>query len=64
MYNEPGRMATTGGSKAPAFFVFPSKQINYDRDDIAQQKRILIENYRNCGWKVPELMKKSPVQMT
>lgn len=56
MYNEPGRMASTGGPKAPAFFVFASEPLKYDRDDVGQQKRLLIEAYRGGSWKIPELM--------
>jgi 2-polyprenyl-6-methoxyphenol hydroxylase-like FAD-dependent oxidoreductase len=56
MYNEPGRMASTGGIKAPAFFVFASNPLKYDRDNITQQKELLKEAYVNGGWKIPELM--------
>ncbi|MFI7531781.1 FAD-dependent monooxygenase [Streptosporangium sp. NPDC049376] len=56
MYNEPGRMAALGGPKAPAFFVFASERLDYDRYDAEQQKRLLIDAYRGMGWKVPELM--------
>ncbi|WP_407571472.1 FAD-dependent monooxygenase [Deinococcus altitudinis] len=56
MYNEPGRMAATGGPKAPAFFVFASSPLQYGRDDAEQQKRLLIDAYRGGAWKIPELM--------
>ncbi|MBB4918233.1 FAD-dependent monooxygenase [Streptosporangium saharense] len=56
MYNEPGRMAALGGPKAPAFLVFASKHLDYDRYDAGQQKRILADAYRGMGWKVPELI--------
>ncbi|MEV8635031.1 FAD-dependent monooxygenase [Streptosporangium sp. NPDC051023] len=60
MYNEPGRMAALGGPKAPAFFVFASKQLDYDRYDPEQHKRILADAYRGAGWKVPELLARLP----
>ncbi len=60
MYNEPGRMAALGGPKAPAFFVFASERLDYDRDDIDRQKRILVEAYQGAGWRVPELIAKVP----
>ncbi|WP_406318903.1 FAD-dependent monooxygenase [Streptosporangium sp. NBC_01639] len=60
MYNEPGRMVSVGGPKAPAFFVFASEQLDYDRYDTGQQKRILLDAYRGGGWKIPELMAKVP----
>jgi hypothetical protein len=49
MYNEPGRMAATGGIKAPAFFVFASAPLEYDRDDIAQQKQLVIRHRPRPG---------------
>ena len=60
MYNEPGRMASTGGPKAPAFFVFASEPLKYERDNIEQQKRLLAEAYAGGAWKIPELMEKLP----
>ncbi|MFJ8912740.1 FAD-dependent monooxygenase [Amycolatopsis sp. NPDC102389] len=56
MYNEPGRMAATGGPKATAFFVFASPEISYDRYDTGQQKEILTTAFAGGGWRLPELM--------
>ena len=56
MYNEPGRMVATGGPKAPAFFVFKSEPLNYERDNVEQQKQSLLDAYQGCGWKTPELL--------
>jgi len=58
MYNEPGRMASTGGPKAPAFFVFASEQLDYDRYDTGEQKALLHKAYEGGGWRIPELMAK------
>jgi 2-polyprenyl-6-methoxyphenol hydroxylase-like FAD-dependent oxidoreductase len=60
MYNEPGRMAAVGGPKAPAFFVFKSGELSYDRDDIGQQKELLLAAYRGGGWRLPELLDRVP----
>jgi 2-polyprenyl-6-methoxyphenol hydroxylase-like FAD-dependent oxidoreductase len=60
MYNEPGRMIAVGGPKAPAFFVFASEPLDYDRFDTEQQKAILLGAYRGGRWRVPELMSKVP----
>jgi 2-polyprenyl-6-methoxyphenol hydroxylase-like FAD-dependent oxidoreductase len=61
MYNEPGRMVAVGGPKAPAFFVFASDELEYDRYDFEQQKKILLDAYRdNTGWRIPELLAKVP----
>ncbi len=56
MYNEPGRMAATGGPKAPAFFVFASPELTYDRYDMEQQKEIITTAFEGGGWRLPELM--------
>jgi 2-polyprenyl-6-methoxyphenol hydroxylase-like FAD-dependent oxidoreductase len=56
MYNEPGRMAATGGPKASAFFVFASPELTYDRYDLARQKEILVTAFDGGGWRLPELM--------
>ncbi|WP_327105461.1 FAD-dependent monooxygenase [Nonomuraea glycinis] len=58
MYNEPGRMVALGGPKAPSFFVFASEPLDYDRYDIEQQRRILLDAYRGGGWRIPEVLAK------
>ncbi len=60
MYNEPGRMVAIGGLKAPAFFVFASEPLNYERADVEQQKKQLIDAYRGGAWKIPELLEQIP----
>lgn len=60
MYNEPGRMVALGGPKSPAFFVFASPELRYDRQDVEQQQRILVDAYRGGGWRVPEIMARVP----
>ncbi|TNC22397.1 FAD-dependent monooxygenase [Amycolatopsis alkalitolerans] len=56
MYNEPGRMVAVGGPKAPAFFVFASPALSYDRDDPAAGKQVVQRVYRGSGWRVAELL--------
>jgi 2-polyprenyl-6-methoxyphenol hydroxylase-like FAD-dependent oxidoreductase len=56
MYNEPGRMVTVGGVKAPAFFVFASEPLEYDRYDAEAQKQILRDAYAGGRWRIPELL--------
>jgi 2-polyprenyl-6-methoxyphenol hydroxylase-like FAD-dependent oxidoreductase len=56
MYNEPGRMVALGGPKAPAFFVFASPELTYDRYDPESQKAVLREAYRGGKWRIPELL--------
>ncbi|MCK2213839.1 FAD-dependent monooxygenase [Actinomadura sp. ATCC 31491] len=56
MYNEPGRMVAVGGPKAPAFFVFASGPLDYDRYDAGQQKDLLARAYTGMGWRTPEVL--------
>lgn len=56
MYNEPGRMAATGGPKAPAFFVFASEALGIERGDVEAQKQALRDAFRGASWKVPALL--------
>lgn len=60
MYGEPGRMAATGGPKAPVFFVFASEPLHYDRDDVVAQQLLLTDAYRGSGWRIPELLASLP----
>lgn len=60
LYNEPGRMVGLGGAKAPAFFVFASGPLTRDRDDVALQKKQVVDVYRGGRWRIPELMAKIP----
>lgn len=64
-YNVPGRMASVAADhrdpeRAGAFLVFASPPIDYDRQDIDQQKKIIAEEYRDLGWRVPELLATLP----
>jgi len=60
MYNEPGRMAASGGPKDPAWFVFASEALDCERDDVERQKRHLMDGYRGGAWRIPELMAAIP----
>ncbi|GLZ56387.1 FAD-dependent monooxygenase [Actinomycetospora sp. NBRC 106378] len=60
MYNEPGRMASTGGPKAPAFFVFASPPLGVERGDVEAQKQALRDAFVGASWKVPQLLDALP----
>ncbi|TDV53916.1 FAD-dependent monooxygenase [Actinophytocola oryzae] len=60
MYNEPGRMVALGGPKAESFFVFASPELSYDRYDVDQQQKLLVDAYRGGAWRIPELLPKVP----
>lgn len=59
-YNEPGRMVAIGGPKAQSFFVFASPELSFDRDDVEQQKKLLLDAYRGGGWRIPEVLARVP----
>ncbi|MEV4352181.1 FAD-dependent monooxygenase [Actinoplanes sp. NPDC049596] len=54
LYNEPGRMISTGRDGAFAAFVSP--KLTYDRHDLAEQKSILRDRYAGMGWRAPQLL--------
>lgn len=59
IYNVPGRMAGIFryGGRAVAVFEFRSEPIDYDCDDLAGQKRILIDAFADYPWwRIPELL--------
>ncbi|QAY58901.1 FAD-dependent oxidoreductase [Microbacterium protaetiae] len=55
-YNVPGRLALAGGQKAPNLFVFRAEPGDYDRRDVASQRRLLSEAFAGVGWRVPEMI--------
>lgn len=56
MYNVPGKAVVRGGSKADQFYIFAAPRLDYSRDDIEQQKRIVRETFAEVGWEVPSLL--------
>lgn len=60
MYNTtPGKFACIYryNDKADLFFTFRSPKINYDYNNIEQQKEILLDVFKNELWEVPKLLK-------
>ncbi|HEY4456075.1 MAG TPA: FAD-dependent monooxygenase [Pseudonocardiaceae bacterium] len=61
IYNEPGRMASVSAdlrdpTSAGAFFVFASPQLDYDRHDLDQQKKLIVDAFTGQPWHVPHLL--------
>lgn len=52
-YSTPGRLALLGGQKAPSLFVFRAPRPDYDRRDLASQRRFLEAAFTGVGWRVP-----------
>jgi len=49
--------STKGSKDAKALFIFRSPSFKYNRRDVAQQKQLLSELYKDMEWEVPTLLK-------
>jgi 2-polyprenyl-6-methoxyphenol hydroxylase-like FAD-dependent oxidoreductase len=47
--NAPGRLAVRGGSKASHLYIFAAPQLDYDRRDVAAQRRRVAEQFAAAG---------------
>lgn len=58
MYNEPGKMVAIFPfeNKIGAFFVFKSAEIDWDYRNVEQQKRILVDHFKEGSWRIPEIL--------
>lgn len=59
--NVPGKLVSVGGdhkdsARAMAFVAFASPRLDYDRHDMAQQRRILRDVFGGVGWQTPRLL--------
>jgi 2-polyprenyl-6-methoxyphenol hydroxylase-like FAD-dependent oxidoreductase len=62
LYSEPGRAIAVGNydgdpDRAGALLVFRSEKLEFDRRDVAAQKRILAERFAGMGWETPMVLK-------
>jgi 2-polyprenyl-6-methoxyphenol hydroxylase-like FAD-dependent oxidoreductase len=58
--NAPGRLAVKGGSKASHLYIFAAPQRDYDRHDIAAQRRRVAEQFAAVGGEVPGMLAELP----
>ena len=58
LYNSPGKIAGISqyDAKTYLFFAFHSPRLNYDYNDKEEQRRLLIDAYKNQRWLVPQLL--------
>lgn len=61
LYNVPGRMVSVSADlrdpeRAGAMAVFASPPLDYDREDLDQQKKLVADALHGLGWRVPELV--------
>jgi 2-polyprenyl-6-methoxyphenol hydroxylase-like FAD-dependent oxidoreductase len=60
IYNVPGKGVTLAATRDPrvagAGLVFSSPRLDYDRGNVAGQKKLLADLYTGVGWEVPRLL--------
>ncbi|WP_280268512.1 FAD-dependent monooxygenase [Nocardia wallacei] len=59
-FSAPGRLAVDGGSKAPQMYMFASPELDYARDDIAAQRRIVAATFAGVAGPVPRMLAELP----
>jgi 2-polyprenyl-6-methoxyphenol hydroxylase-like FAD-dependent oxidoreductase len=55
-WSAPGRMAARGGSKGSHQYIFASPRLDYDRGDVAAQRRLVTEKFADLGGEVPSML--------
>jgi 2-polyprenyl-6-methoxyphenol hydroxylase-like FAD-dependent oxidoreductase len=55
-HNVPGKFAVTGGSKAQQLYMFASPELDYSRDDVEAQRRIVRTVFADVQWQVPRML--------
>jgi 2-polyprenyl-6-methoxyphenol hydroxylase-like FAD-dependent oxidoreductase len=59
-WNAPGRLAVNGGSKASHLYLFAAPELDYDRRDVAAQRRHVLEQFAGVGGEVPGMLAELP----
>lgn len=59
-WSAPGRVAVKGGSKASHLYIFAAPQLDYDRRDVAAQRRHIAEQFAAVGGEVPGMLAELP----
>lgn len=59
LYNSPGKIAGISqyDAKTYLFFAFHSPRLNYDYHDKEEQRKLLMNTFKNQRWLVPELLR-------
>ncbi|WP_227996632.1 FAD-dependent monooxygenase [Nocardia australiensis] len=55
-HNAPGKLAISGGSKAQQLYMFAADELDYDRNDTDDQRRVIKQAYADMGWEVPRML--------
>ena len=56
----PAELAVKGGSKASHLYIFAAPQLDYDRRDVAAQRRHVAEQFAAVGGEVPGMLAELP----
>jgi 2-polyprenyl-6-methoxyphenol hydroxylase-like FAD-dependent oxidoreductase len=59
-YSAPGRLAVKGGSKASHLYLFAEPELDYDRHDVAAQRREVVRRFAAVGGEVPGMLAELP----
>ncbi|MCX4096105.1 FAD-dependent monooxygenase [Nocardia sp. alder85J] len=59
-WNTPGRLATSGGSKAAQLYLFAAPRLDCPRDDLDAQRRLLADRFAGMGGEVPRMLAELP----
>jgi 2-polyprenyl-6-methoxyphenol hydroxylase-like FAD-dependent oxidoreductase len=59
-WSATGRLAVKGGSKASHLYIFAAPQLDYDRGDVAAQRRHVAEQFAAVGGEVPGMLAELP----
>src|ERR1700685_1489813 len=55
-WSAPGRMAARGGSKGSHLYLFAAPELDYDRSDVAAQRRLVAARFTDLGGEVPSML--------
>jgi 2-polyprenyl-6-methoxyphenol hydroxylase-like FAD-dependent oxidoreductase len=55
-HNAPGKLAVSGGSKAQQLYMFAAEELDYDRNDTENQRRVIKQTYTDVGWELPRML--------
>jgi 2-polyprenyl-6-methoxyphenol hydroxylase-like FAD-dependent oxidoreductase len=55
-WTAPGRVAARYGPQGPHQYLFASPELNFSREDVAAQRRLIAEKFADMGGEVPSML--------
>ncbi|MFC8385258.1 FAD-dependent monooxygenase [Nocardia sp. NPDC057272] len=55
-HNTPGKLAIDGGPKAQQMYMFAAGELDYPRNDVDAQRRIITETFADMAWQAPRML--------